>query len=201
MAKEKPVKKKSDKPKKPIFKRWWFWVIVVVLVIGAIGGSGNKDSGQSSTSPAQTEAPAETPAPTEAPVPDPTEAPAPAEPATPQEIIEQTIRDRISEKYTYTDVDRITINENLGSDAQDDYIALVYVTWTQKNSGKTSKEVLKMYSDDLAATIAENCENVQELAVFWTVPYLNDANAKCAYERKNGGMYEMDMMWGAAFNG
>ena len=27
----------SDKPKKPIFKKWWFWVIVV-LVVGAIEG-------------------------------------------------------------------------------------------------------------------------------------------------------------------
>lgn len=24
--------------------------------------------------------------------------------------------------------------------------------------------------------------------------------SKCSYERKNGGMYEMDMVWGEAFN-
>ena len=122
------------------------------------------------------------------------------EPSSPQDIIEKTIRDRIEEKYTYSEIDEITINDNLGTDTPDDYIALVNITWTQKNSGKTSKEVLKMYSDDLAATLAQHCENVQELAVFWTVPYLNNASAKCSYERKDGGMYVMDLVWDNAFN-
>jgi len=43
-----------QKPKKPIYKKWWFWVIIVVVVIGVIGnlgGNSNKtDSGSSNTS-------------------------------------------------------------------------------------------------------------------------------------------------------
>lgn len=27
---------KNEKPKKPIFKRWWFWVLVVLIVGGAL---------------------------------------------------------------------------------------------------------------------------------------------------------------------
>lgn len=119
----------------------------------------------------------------------------------PEATIEQAIRSRVAEKYTFTDIDRITINEDLGTELPGDYVALIYVTWTQSNSGKTSKEVLKLYSDDLAATLADTCPNVQELAVFWTVPYLENASAKCSYERRNDGMYEMDMMWDNAFNG
>ena len=42
-----------QKPKKPIFKKWWFWVIIAVVVIGVIGnlgGNSNKtDSGSSNT--------------------------------------------------------------------------------------------------------------------------------------------------------
>jgi hypothetical protein len=34
----------SDKPKKSIFKRWWFWVIAVILVSAiAAGGSGEEE--------------------------------------------------------------------------------------------------------------------------------------------------------------
>ncbi len=35
----------SLKVKKPIFKRWWFWVLIVFLFIGAISSTGGSDSG------------------------------------------------------------------------------------------------------------------------------------------------------------
>lgn len=38
---------KKDKPKKPIFKRWWFWLIVAALVFGVL------TPGQSTTQPTQ----------------------------------------------------------------------------------------------------------------------------------------------------
>ena len=50
-----------------------------------------------------------------------------------------------------TQIDRITINDDLGTETDGDYIALVYLTWNQKNTGKTSKKMLEMYSSDLAA--------------------------------------------------
>ena len=37
-----------EKLKKPIYKKWWFWVIVVV-VIGVIGSQGGKDDGKDKT--------------------------------------------------------------------------------------------------------------------------------------------------------
>lgn len=43
----------SEKSKKPIFKKWWFWVICVVVVIGAVGpfivGSNEEDTPTNST--------------------------------------------------------------------------------------------------------------------------------------------------------
>ena len=202
-------KEKEVKEKKPIYKKWWFWVIIVVIIIAAIGGGGsNEDTSSDSknTIESQTQENSESQATND--VEDASnveentnEVTTEEESSTPQAQIEKTIRQRIGDEYTYTDIDSITINENLGTeDVEGDYIALVNVTWTQMNKGPTSKKMLSMYSEDLAAYIGEECPNVQEIAIFWTVPYLDNANAKCAYERKGEGMYEMDIMWGNAFN-
>lgn len=112
--------------------------------------------------------------------------------------IEKILTDRITEQYTMTQIDRITINDDLGTEADGDYIALVYLTWSQKNTGKTSKKMLEMYSSDLAATLGEQNSSVNEIAIFWAVPYLNDT-AKCSYQRNGDGFVEMDMAWGKAF--
>ena len=114
------------------------------------------------------------------------------------EQIEKILTERI-EEYHNAVIDRITINDDLGTEDENDYIALVYLTWNTKNSGKLSKEMLKMYSDDLAATLANENDTVQEIAIFWTVPYLNDT-AKCSYERVPDGFVVMDEMWGKAFS-
>lgn len=68
-----------------------------------------------------------------------------------------------------TQIDRITINDDLGTEADGDYIALVYLTWNQKNTGKTSKKMLEMYPSYLAATLGEQNRSVNEIAIFWTV--------------------------------
>lgn len=117
---------------------------------------------------------------------------------TEKEQIEKILTERI-EEYHNAVIDRITINDDLGTEDENDYIALVYLTWNTKNSGKLSKEMLKMYSDDLAATLANENDTVQEIAIFWTVPYLNDT-AKCSYERVPDGFVVMDEMWGKAFS-
>lgn len=216
-------KEKENKVKKPFYKKWWFWVIIVVIIIGILGSGGsdedstndNKNTIESQTSDSNeknseqqetndieesTKDVVETTS-NDKDDEETTNETQTEETTTPQDIIENAIRQRISDEYTFTDIDSIRINENLGTDdVDDDYIALVDLTWTQMNKGPTSKKMLSMYSEDLAAYIGEECPNVQEIAIFWTVPYLDNANAKCAYERKGEGMYEMDMMWDNAFN-
>ena len=78
--------------------------------------------------------------------------------------IEKILIDRIAEQCTMTQIDRITINDDLGTEADGNYIALVYLTWGQKNTGKTSKKMLEMYSSDLAATLVEHNSSVNEIA-------------------------------------
>lgn len=53
--------KTGSKSKKPITKRWWFWLIIAFVVIGSIGNSGDSDSKTSSKpTRASSSAPAET---------------------------------------------------------------------------------------------------------------------------------------------
>lgn len=53
MAKVKGEKK--PKVKKPIYKKWWFWVIIAVLVIGAFGGGGSDTEAPSEDKSATTQ--------------------------------------------------------------------------------------------------------------------------------------------------
>ena len=53
--------------------------------------------------------------------------------------IEKILTDRIAEQCTMTQIDRITINDDLGTEADGNYIALVYLTWDQKNIGMSDE--------------------------------------------------------------
>lgn len=93
--------------------------------------------------------------------------------------------------YTNANLNRITVNENLGTDVSNDYIALVYLKFDIKNSRKTGNQVMKMYSDDLVAKLA-SCSEISEISVFWEDEY-NNRTVKYAYEHKNDGFYIMDI--------
>ncbi len=46
--------KYAQKPKKPFYKKWWFWVIVVFVLVAAFGGSDSPgESATVSTQPSQ----------------------------------------------------------------------------------------------------------------------------------------------------
>lgn len=114
--------------------------------------------------------------------------------------VETQIKSYINANYTNTILDDLTVNDDLGTDADGDYVVLVNLTWNQKNTGKTSQEMLDMYSSDMAARIYQDMPEVQELCIFWTVPYLNDGTAKISFERKDNGMAYMDKVFDNNFN-
>lgn len=43
----------SDKPKKPFYKKWWFFLIVGIIVLGAIGSGSDKQTADTDTPPSQ----------------------------------------------------------------------------------------------------------------------------------------------------
>lgn len=110
--------------------------------------------------------------------------------------IEEATRALFAEWYKNTTVDSVTVNEDLGTEADGDFVLLVYATWDVKNSVKMTNKVLAMYSEDFAARVGQDLENVQELSVFWTVPYYSedDTSVKYSYERAGAGMYETGHM-------
>ena len=121
----------------------------------------------------------------------------PESPISAEDTIKTKIRGIVSANYTYTDIDDIVINENLGTESDDsDYVALVYLTWTQKNGPDLTKKMMAMYSEDFAARIGESLPTVTDFAVFWTIPYYseNDISIKYSYERRGEGMYQTDEM-------
>lgn len=118
--------------------------------------------------------------------------------SSPEGKIKAQIRSYVRE-YDGTSVDSITVNPNMGTDKDDDYIALVRLTWNVRNDGELSKEMLDMYSSDIAIKMYKDLPEVQELAVFWTVPYLN-GSAKISFERVESGMKYTDKMFDNNFN-
>lgn len=91
-------------------------------------------------------------------------------------------------------IDDISVNENLGTDASDDYIALIYLSFNAKNPSNTAKKMIDLINNEIAYNMAE-VENISEISIFWTVPYLNssDSNiAKASFSRNDDGFYFTD---------
>lgn len=111
-----------------------------------------------------------------------------------KELIEDSIIDRIYE-YDNISLDYITINEDLGTKKKGDYIALVYLEWHMNVDWSLTKKVLSMYSKDLATCTFKKEKNVQEIAIFWSVPELNYNFGKVSYERKGNHMKLTDKIF------
>ncbi len=118
--------------------------------------------------------------------------------ATPEDKIKDKVKQYVKD-YNGTDINDITVNPNLGTEKDGDYVVLVRLTWNVKNNGKLSREMLEMYSSDMAARMYKDLPEAQELAVFWTVPYLN-GQAKVSFERANGGMAFTDKVFDKNFS-
>ncbi|GAA0735730.1 hypothetical protein [Clostridium oceanicum] len=118
----------------------------------------------------------------------------PIEPKDHKSEIKTSIKDTFNNgDYTNAKLTSITINENLGTDVSNDYIALVYLKFDIKNRRKTGNKVMRMYSDDLVAKLADQgITDISEAAIFWEDEY-NSRSVKYAYEYKNKGFYIMDV--------
>lgn len=111
-----------------------------------------------------------------------------------EDEIESVINNRINEgEYNDSTLEKIQINKDMSQEDSDKYIALVYLTFDIKNSTKTANDMMRMYSDDLSATLADKgVEDVTEVAVFWKDEY-NNRDVKYAYEYKDGKFFVSDI--------
>lgn len=118
------------------------------------------------------------------------------------EKIEKSAKLICIENYASTHISSMEVNENLGTEEENDYIVLAYLTWDVKNKAETTKEMLAMYSEDFAARIGNEIPNVSEFTVFWKVPYHSETEnvIKYSYTRKDGEMYQTEEMISAILN-
>ena len=109
--------------------------------------------------------------------------------------------------YSLTKVEWITEGGKTGHDSirngvfflkdkikPDDFIILIYLKWDQKNGINMTQQMLEMYSDDMAATLADQYQDASEIALFWEVPYLLESGtcAKYAYTTSGGHAYRSE---------
>ena len=110
----------------------------------------------------------------------------------PSQEIEKLAKQIINDDLKNTTINKIDVNEHMGRN-DGTYLVLPHLKWNVKNSAKTTMEMLEIYSDHLAAKLA-NDKNVSEITVFWEVPYHSEGNnvAKFMYERYGDGMAKVD---------
>lgn len=95
----------------------------------------------------------------------------------------------VEDNYTTASIEKIEINEDMGSGEPNKFIALVHLSFDAKNSAKTSYNMTEMFSEDLAAKIGSDNDSISQLSVFWKVPYISDKSAaKFSYERSGDNM-------------
>lgn len=164
--------KKPKKPKKPIYKKWWIWLAAAVLAIGIYGVATNEERTAKNEND---------------------EVAAAEEKGTPadlsrEEEIKEVIQDILDEDLSNTEVKEIKVNENLGLE-DGSYIVLPHLIWSTKNKADTTRDILKQYSDHLAAKLADESD-ISEITVFWEVPYHKEEDnvAKFSYTREGDNM-------------
>lgn len=213
--------------KKPIYKKWWFWIIVAIVIVGAIGniiddkqeseadkkleeakkkteeleelsdqlnetsdliedtkkkmkeskGTTNEDNNNDESDTEESNN-----------VDNDSE----SEPADDTSEIELEIESVVNADLNDTSITNIRVNEDMSAD-EERYIVLVDLSWSVKNTPGTTKDMLDMYSDHLAAKLTDH-KSIYELVLFWTVPYHkeDDSILKRTYENKEKGMYLTD---------
>ncbi|MGL4569638.1 MAG: hypothetical protein ACRCVJ_01070 [Clostridium sp.] len=99
------------------------------------------------------------------------------------------IKKELDDKVTNTTLDSLQVNENLGTDSNKDVVVLANLSWSTKNSEKTTKKMLEMYSEHIAAILAPELAEGSEIALFWKAEYTG-LNIKHSYYIKNGNAYK-----------
>lgn len=172
------------------------WITIGFFGISILSGCGAEVTNNiQETSPADVVSPT----PDATPTPTATQEPTPTPTATPKsekEIIGDKISGIIEEVgTTWVSVEKIEVNQNMGSDEDDSYIVLAYITYEVKNTAKTTKEMIEMFINDIGVK-SEKVNGADEIVLFWEVPYLKESEniAKANIARRDGNMY-LDETW------
>lgn len=105
-------------------------------------------------------------------------------------VAEYEIESIIEDNYKAASIEKIEINQDMSTDQDNKLIALVYLSFDFKNSAQTSYNMVEMFSDDLASKIGTDNNTINQMAIFWKVPYIDEDEilAKFSYERSGKQM-------------
>lgn len=107
--------------------------------------------------------------------------------------VENTVRSiitgEVASRFRNASLNDLVINENLGTASEDDVVVLAYLSWSTKNSERTTRDMLEMYSDHLAVTLSPKLAEGSEIAVFWDAQYTG-LKIKHSYYIENGKAYK-----------
>lgn len=121
-----------------------------------------------------------------------------AAPLTPQEEIEAWARETLeSKRYLGVVIDSIEVNENLGTDAEGDYILLAYVTFDMKNKADTALNTISLQAEDFAALTGTEQPDVSEVVTTRMHPFTcGDQNFayRLVCQRSGDGMTIVDKL-------
>ncbi|MBU3208537.1 YgdI/YgdR family lipoprotein [Clostridium algidicarnis] len=97
-----------------------------------------------------------------------------------------------------TSLKSIQVNDDAGRGTG--YIVLVNLSFDAKNKPKTSKEMIDLHNSKLGEELAK-IKDIQEIAVFWEVPYLNDSGniAKANLQREGETMVFKEKWYAPVF--
>ncbi|HBU92392.1 MAG TPA: hypothetical protein DEB53_14465 [Bacillus pumilus] len=107
---------------------------------------------------------------------------------------EYKIESIVEDNYKTASIEKIEINQDMSTDQDNKLIALVHLSFDFKNSAQTSYNMVEMFSDDLASKIGTDNNTINQIAVFWKVPYIDEDEtlAKFSYERSGEHMIITD---------
>lgn len=109
--------------------------------------------------------------------------------------IERTIDKFVDENFSFdVALEELTLNENMGTNKEDDYIALVNMDMPKAISIKKGYEWIDKYSNYLAVELAEKHEDVSELVIFWKMAGSKKNVAKYVLKRE-GKNFVFESKW------
>lgn len=111
-----------------------------------------------------------------------------------QESIERKLIKVVSDNYSGTQVDHISVMDNKGTADGGDYEVQALLTWNVANDADQVRRSLTTYSGDFATRVTKETPNVSAFTVSWTVPGIDakQVAVEYAYERKGGAMQEIN---------
>ena len=98
-------------------------------------------------------------------------------------------------KTYFVDYDSVSLIENYGTDDPTDYIATVRYKKRYLSDENKILNMIKAFSDDLAANTYKMYDRISEIAVMWEVENARteqSRNIRYTYSRQSGGMLLID---------